>query len=69
MGQRILKYVLACCAYMFVFFWTGDSFVLLAKIFGSPWGKWWLEEKKGKLSAAWATVFPVLQSGLTVVGW
>ncbi|KAI5460950.1 hypothetical protein BGZ63DRAFT_388057 [Mariannaea sp. PMI_226] len=68
-GRRVLKYGIICFFYIFIFFWTGASFVSLAKIFGSPWGKWWIDEKKGKLDAVWATVFPALQSFLTLVGW
>jgi len=68
-GKRVLKYSIACFAYVFLFFWTGTSFVSLGKIFGSPWGKWWIMEEKGEVYVVWATLFPVLQSFLTFLGW
>lgn len=55
-GKRVAKYASACAVYVFVLFWTGAAYVFLGKIFGSPWGTWWVVEKLGKLYAVWISI-------------
>ncbi|ORX96757.1 hypothetical protein BCR34DRAFT_176826 [Clohesyomyces aquaticus] len=57
---RVVTYTFVSLGYEFFLLWTGASYVSLGKIFGSPWGTWWVVEKTGKLYAAWIAIFSSL---------